>query len=526
MRNFHEPRRSPVFAMGGMAATSHPLASEAALSTLKQGGNAVDAAVSAALVQCVVEPQMVGIGGDCFALVSEPDGRIYGLNSSGRAPAAADADRLRASGMTEIGNSSVHSVTVPGAVRGFETLVDRFGRHGLDAALVRAIGLASGGFPVSPRVAWDWERSESLDGHPGAVRHLLIDGKPPVAGQIVAFPELAESLQAIAEGGSARFYEGEIAEDIVATLAADGGVMTLDDMAAAKADWVDPISRTYRGLEVVELPPNGQGAIALLMLGILERFDFTGMDPAGPERFHLHMEAARAAYAVRDACLADPDYMQIEPTGLFDDDLAGRIAAQIDPKARNAALGSAMPGGSDTIYLTVADGEGRIVSLIASLFANFGSRIVTEKTGIVLHNRGSSFNLTPGHPNEYAPGKRPLHTIIPAMARQDGETVCGFGVMGGQYQAAGHAHAIANLVDFGMDPQAALDAPRMFIDGDRLSAEQTVSVETRTRLEGMGHEVAISDVPIGGGQIIWRDRKSGCYIAGSEPRKDGFAAGF
>jgi gamma-glutamyltranspeptidase/glutathione hydrolase len=512
--------------MGGMAATSHPLASEAALATLKQGGNAVDAAVSAALVQCVVEPQMVGIGGDCFALVSEPDGRIYGLNSSGRAPAAADPERLRASGMKEITSRSAHAVTVPGAVRGFEALVDRFGRNGLDTALVRAIELASGGFPVSPRVAWDWARSEGLGDHPGAVRHLLIDGKPPVAGQIVKFPQLAESLRTIAKSGSAGFYEGPIAEDIVATLAAEGGVMTVDDMAAAKADWVEPVSRTYRGLEVVELPPNGQGAIALLMLAILERFDFSGMDPAGPERFHLHMEAARAAYAVRDACLADPESMRVEATGLFSDELAGRIAAQIDPGARNAELGTAMPSGSDTVYLTVADGEGRIVSLIASLFADFGSKIVTEKTGIVLHNRGSGFNLTPGHPNELAAGRRPLHTIIPAMARQNGETVCGFGVMGGQYQAAGHAHVIANLTDFGMDPQAALEVPRMFIDGGRLAAEATVSAETLTRLEEMGHEVIVADVPIGGGQIIWRDRKTGCYVAGSEPRKDGFAVGF
>ncbi|HMB47620.1 MAG TPA: gamma-glutamyltransferase, partial [Afifellaceae bacterium] len=292
------------------------------------------------------------------------------------------------------------------------------------------------------------------------------------------------------------------------------------------ADWVEPVSRTYRGLEVVELPPNGQGAIALLMLGILEHFDFSGMDPAGPERFHLHMEAARAAYAVRDACLADPASMQIEAGDLFSADLAGRIAGQIDPDRRNADLGSAMPGGSDTVYLTVADGEGRIVSLIASLFANFGTRIVTEKTGIVLHNRGSGFNLTPEHPNEIAPGRRPLHTIIPALARQDGKTVCGFGVMGGQYQAAGHAHIIGNMVDFGMDPQAALDVPRMFLDANGLTAEETITEKTRTRLTQMGHTVTVSEVPIGGGQIIWRDRETGCFAGGSEPRKDGFAAGY
>jgi gamma-glutamyltranspeptidase/glutathione hydrolase len=526
MRNFQEPRRSPVYATGGMVATSHPLASEAALSALKQGGNAVDAAISAVLVQCVVEPQMVGIGGDCFALVSEPDGRVYGLNSSGRAPAAADAERLRAAGMTAIIDRSVHSVTIPGAVRGFEALVERFGRRGLDAALERAIDLAAGGFPVSPRVAWDWSRSKGLDVHPGTARHLLFDGRPPVAGQVISFPRLADSLRRLAEQGSAGFYEGEIAEDIVATLSAEGGVMTMDDMAAAKADWVEPVSRAYRGLEIVELPPNGQGAIALLTLGILERFDLAGLDPRGPERFHLHMEAVRAAYGVRDACLADPDFMAIEPAGLFSDDLVDRIAARIDPEKHNPELGSARPSGSDTVYLTVADGEGRIVSLIASLFADFGSKIATEKTGIVLHNRGSGFNLTPGHVNELAPGKRPLHTIIPALARQDGRTVCGFGVMGGQYQAAGHANLISNLVDFGMDPQTALEAPRMFFDGASLTAEQSVPEKTRAALAQMGHDVVLAELPIGGGQVIWHDRQNGCFIGASEPRKDGLAIGY
>lgn len=526
MRDFFEPRRSCVYTTNGMAATSHPLATEAAVSVLQQGGNAVDAAVSAALVQCVTEPQMVGIGGDCFALVSEPDGRLYGLNASGRAPAAADPDRLRAAGLTEIGDSTVHCVTVPGAVRGFEALVDRLGRLGLDSAVARAIELASGGFPVAPRVALDWSKTEALAVHAGARRHLLFDGQVPEPGRIVTFPALAQSLKAIAEGGSKGFYEGPIAADIVATLAEAGGVMTQDDLASCQVDWVDPVSRTYRGLEIVELPPNGQGAIALLMLGILERFELAGMDPLGADRFHLHMEAARAAYAVRDACLADPDAMAVGTAQLFDDDLVSRIAGQIDPKARNRQLGSAMPTGSDTVYLSVADSEGRIVSLIASVFTNFGSRIVTQKTGIVLHSRGAAFNLTAGHPNEYGPGKRPMHTIIPALARQDGRTVCGFGVMGGQYQAAGHAHVISNLVDFGMDPQQALDVPRMFITDGGLSVEPTVPQHTQARLKAMGHEIEIADAPIGGGQIIWRDPASGCFCGGSEPRKDGMAAGF
>jgi gamma-glutamyltranspeptidase/glutathione hydrolase len=527
LRDFHQPRRSPVYATNGMAATSHPLATEAALATLRGGGNAVDAAVTAAAVLCVVEPQMVGIGGDCFALVAEPDGGVFGLNGSGRAPAGADAAALRAEGMTAISQDSVHSITVPGAAKAFETLLERFGTIGLDRALARAIALADGGFPVTPRVAWDWAGLVGqLARHEGGRRHLLIDGRAPAVGNIMRFPALAATLRTIAEQGSDGFYRGRVAQDIVATVQALGGVMDEADLAAASADWVEPIGRAYRGLEVLELPPNGQGATALLMLGILERFSMAGLDPLGSERFHLQMEAGRAAHSVRDAEIGDPDHMRATAAEIVADDLIDRLAAQIDPARRNPAFGPPAKVGSDTIYLTTADRDGRIVSLIASLFRGFGTGYVSLETGVTLHSRGGCFTLQEGHPNEYGPRKRSMHTIIPALARQEGHVVAGFGVMGAHYQPTGHAHVIGNMVDFGMDPQAAIEAPRMFFGEDGLSLERSVPAATADGLAERGHRIAWADKPHGGSQMIWLDRDRGVIVGASDPRKDGCALGW
>lgn len=527
LRDFHQPRRSPVYATNGMAATSHPLATEAAINMLRGGGNAVDAAVSAAAVLCVVEPQMVGIGGDCFALVAEPDGGLFGLNGSGRAPAAANAAALRAEGFTAISQDSVHSITVPGAVKAFETLLARFGTIGLDRALARAIELADAGFPVAPRVAWDWAGLVAqLARHEGGRRHLLVDGRAPAVGDIMRFPALAATLRTIAEKGSDGFYRDRVAQDIVLTIRALGGTIDEADLAAVAADWVEPIGRSYRGLEILELPPNGQGAIALLMLGILERFSFDGLDPLGPERFHLEMEAGRAAHAVRDAEIGDPDQMRVKSEELISESLIDRLAAQIDPARRNPAFAPPAKVGSDTVYLTTADRDGRIVSLIASLFRGFGSGYVSLETGVTLHSRGGCFTLEEGHPNEYGPRKRSMHTIIPALARRDGHVVAGFGVMGAHYQPTGHAHVIGNLVDFGMDPQAAVEAPRMFFEQDHLSLERGVPEATAEGLAERGHRVIRAEKPHGGSQMIWVDRERGVLVGASDPRKDGCALGW
>ena len=528
MRDFQLPGRSAVYAPNAMAATSHPLATEAAIATLRGGGNAVDAAVTAAAVLSVVEPHMVGLGGDCFALVSEPDGAVHGLNASGRSPAAAEAHALRARGWTAIPPTSAHAVTVPGAVRGYHELLERFGTIGFDRALVPAIGFAESGFHVAPRVAHDWAGAvEKLAADAGARCHLLPGGAAPAAGDRMSFPALAGTLRALANGGPDAFYGGRIADDILATIAAAGGSMSADDLAAASADWVTPISARYRDHELVELPPNGHGATALLILRILEQFDIAALAPESPARWHLHLEAARAAYAVRDRHVADPAWMDTKIDALFATELATGLADQIDPAARRDEFGFALPPRSDTVYLTVADPEGRIVSLIASLYNDFGSGIVTPDTGIVLQNRGACFNLDDAHPNCLAPNKRPLHTIIPGLVRQNGRTVAGFGVMGGHYQPAGHAHVLSNIVDHGMDPQTALDAPRIFFDDEgSLQCEAGVTTVIRDGLAALGHRLSASPKPIGGGQIVWRDADRGGLIGASDPRKDGCALGF
>ena len=510
-----------------MAATSHPLASEAAIATLRAGGNAVDAALSAVLVQCVMEPHMVGIGGDAFALVATPDGEIFALNGSGRAPARADPQRLRENGLDDIGEDCVHAITAPGAVRAFEALAGRFGKFGLDRALARAIDLAENGFAVAPRVGADWaDWKDKLSRYEGARRHLLFAGEPPGVGDVISLPALAKTPRIIAAEGSEGFYSGAVAADIAASVKAAGDLLDEADLAAVIADWESPISRAYRGLEVIEARPNSQGAIALLMMSILERFDHSGLDPLGAQRLHLQMEAARAAYGLRDDALGDPAAMTGPAETLFADELIGRLAGRIDPARRNPDLGLPEPVGSDTVYLSVVDGEGMVVSLIASLYRGFGSGVVSAKIGVTMHNRGACFNLIDGHVNCYGPGKRPLHTIVPALARREGRVVAGFGVMGGHYQAVGHAHVIGNIVDFGRDPQAAIDCPRIFFDGaGRLAVETGIDAAAADGLRALGHEVIYGRLPWGGGQIVWLDQERGCLIGASDPRKDSCALG-
>jgi len=527
LRDFESPGRSPVFATNGMVATSHPLASEAAIACLRAGGNAVDAAVSAMAVAAVAEPHMVGIGGDCFALVSEPDGSIHGLNASGRAPKAANPDRLRAKKLSAITPDSVEAVTVPGAVRGFAALLERFGRFGLDTVLSRAIDLAEKGVPVAPRVAHDWAGlSARLHRDAGARRHLLPTGAAPRPGDIVRFPSLAATLKKIGEGGPEAFYAGPVAEDIVAAVASHGGALALEDLAGAEADWVEPLSRPYRGREIVELPPNGQGTIALLILAILERFDMGRLSMLAPERLHIAAEAARLAYSVRDAWLADPACLSAPASALLEESFVESLARQIDPHHRNPAIHAVPPAPSGTVYCAVADGEGRFVSLIASLFQGFGSAIVAPESGVTLHSRGTGFSLKEGHPNEYGPAKRPMHTIIPALMREGGRTLAAFGVMGGHYQAVGHAHVVANMLDHGADPQEAIDCPRLFFDAGSLLVETSMPRDTVEGLVSLGHNVKAAGGPFGGGQMVLTDPARHLIIGASDPRKDGCALGY
>jgi len=525
LRDFHSPGRSAVFACDGMAATSHPLASQVAIDTLKAGGTAADAAVAAAATLAVVEPHMTGIGGDCFCLVAKPSVPIWGYNGSGRAAAAARAEILWDAGVRAIDHDSPHRVTVPGAIEAWSEVLQSHGRFGLDRVLGPAISYAEYGFPVAPRVAYDWTVWEqALRADPGASRHFLVDGHAPAAGDIMRFPALAATLKAIAARGPKAFYE-EAAAEIVATLAPRGSWLTREDFANHRGEQVIPVVSDYRGLDIVELPPNGQGLVALVLLNILENFDLAALDPHGPERLHIALEAARLAYAVRDTHVADPAFMRVSAPSLLDKGFAWRVARRID-RGKRGKLPAAPTPGSDTVYLTVVDRDRMAVSFINSLFSEFGARIATEKTGIMLHNRGACFVVDPDHPNAIGPSKRPMNTIIPALGVRNGRCELAFGVMGAHYQPMGHAHVVANLVDYRMDLQAAIDSPRVFYEDEATIVERGISAATIDGLRQRGHRVMVRERPWGGAQAIAIDWERGVLIGASDGRKDGCAVGY
>nr|WP_321455594.1 gamma-glutamyltransferase [uncultured Cohaesibacter sp.] len=528
MRNFQVPGRSPVFAEQGVCATSHPIASAVAISILQKGGNAVDAAVAAGATLCVVEPHMTGIGGDCFAIVAEADGQVFGYNGSGRSAKAAVTDWFIYQGIDEISEDSIHAVTVPGALKCWEHLVQTHGRLGFDEVLAPAIDYAERGVAAAPRVATDWAKlAEGLKNDPGAAKHFLIGDRAPLVGERYSLPALGQTLRKVAENGSDAFYYGEIAAEISALVRGYGGLLTEEDMAGISCDPVVPVKASYRGVDVLELPPNGQGITALTLLKILEQFDLAGLDPHGAERHHLQLEAGRLAYAMRDAFIAAPEHMAVDVETLVSEAYASELARSISPLRRNDALPSVVPSQSDTIYLTVADSEGRAISFINSVYRGFGARVCTKKSGVMLQNRGACFVVDPGHPNCIDGGKRPLHTIIPAMALKAGKPWLSFGVMGGAYQAQGHAQVISNMVDFGMDPQEALDCERVFWnDSGTIAAEDGLSEEAYQALAAMGHPMMRAKTPHGGGQVIEINRDTKIYQAASDPRKDGLAIGF
>ena len=524
-RDFHLPGRSPVIACNGMAATSHPLATLAAVDMLRAGGSAADAAVAAVAVLCVVEPHMTGIGGDCYSLVSQPGKPVWGYNGSGRAGAKASDAALRAQGLTEIG-ASIHAVTVPGAIDAWEAILKAHGRFGLDRVLQAAIGYAENGFPVAARVAWDWGRYVGkLKADPGSTKHFLFNGKAPKEGDVIRFPALAATLKTIAAKGARAFYEGEIADDMAQTLAKRGSFLDAQDFAAHRGDAVTPISTNYRGLDLVEIPPNGQGLVALVMLNILENFDIAALDPSGPERVHLMLEAARLAYAMRDTHIADEAHMRTPVADLLDKKFGKQLAGLIDMSKRSQ-LPSAPTPNSDTVYLSVVDKDRMAVSFINSLYSAFGIGICTEKSGIMLTNRGACFTLEADHPNTFGPSKRPLHTIIPGMTMRDGRCDMSFGVMGGAYQPMGHAQIVLNMRDNGMDVQQAIDAPRFFFEGEQVLVEHGMPAATIEGLKARGHQVVMAELPWGGGQTVQIDWDRGVLIGGSEPRKDGLALGY
>ena len=524
MRDFHFPGRSPVLAQNGLCATSHPLAAATAIEVLKSGGNAMDAAIAGAVLLGICEPQMTGIGGDCFVLWSRPGLPVKSLNGSGRAPAKASAADLRAKGHTTVALRNPEAVTIPGAIDAFCALSEAEGKLGLDRLLAPAIHYAEEGVPVAPRVAFDWANDAgTLQGN--ARDAFLIDGKAPTAGQIFRAPGQAEVLRRIAKNGRDAFYQGEIAEDMCAALKAAGGVHTVEDFAATAATHTDPIKGDYKGTDLWEHPPNGHGATAILMLNILKNYDIASMDPMGTLRAHIEAEAAKLAYDTRNRLLADADHTT-RLDHMLSQDTADKLAALIDPKsAMQNATSVSEAVHKDTIYITVVDRDRMAVSLIYSIFHGFGSGIASEKFGILLQNRGAGFSLEEGHPNVMAPGKRPMHTIIPAMLAEGDRVTTPFGVMGGAYQPNGHARFMSNIKDFGMDLQTALDAPRSFSDTGVMKVERGYSDQVRAELAEMGHDVQIPDTPIGGAQAI-HIQDTGVLEGASDPRKDGCALGY
>lgn len=528
MRRFDLPGRSAVIAENGMAATSHPLATATALSVLRDGGNAVDAAVAASAVLAVVEPHMTGIGGDCFVILAEPDGTVHGLNGSGRSAARAEAGWYRAQGLSKVPAYGPHSVTVPGAVKAWEALAQRFGTRGFDGLFADAIRYADEGFAIHPRVARDWPHNAAdLAADEGGRRHYLVDGRAPAAFTRLRLPSLATTLRRIAAEGSRAFYEGAIAAEIAATVRAKGGFLTEADLAAVTADWVGTITTDYRGHTVHEIPPSGQGITALILLNLMTELGADRLAPGSAERQHLMIEAARLAYAVRDREVADPSAMSGAVAQILSPGFTRVLSKGFDPERRNPDLALPPLPQADTVYLTVVDRDRRAVSFINSIYSGFGSRIVTLDSGIVLQNRGACFSLVEGHPNEIGPSKRPMHTIIPGLATKDGRVSIAFGVMGGAYQPMGHALVLSNMLDHGMDPQEAIDHPRLFWSDDGvLEVEAGVSEAVRAGLAQRGHSVRAAPVPLGGSQIIAIDPESGFLVGGSDPRKDGFAAGW
>ena len=532
MRDFHLPGRSPVYASHGMAATSMPAATLTALDVLRAGGNALDAAVAAVAVLCVIEPQSTGIGGDCFCLYAPAGaGRVIALNGSGRAPAAATIDWYEKWRITALENTSAHAVTVPGAVNAWETLLAAHGRKDLHELLQPAIGYAADGWPVHQKVAWDWKRLEAKLRKNGA-HHFLPGGKAPRAGDNFRQPALADTLRAIARSGAKAFYEGPIASDMVATLRARGGLHTEEDFGAGlnNAEFVDPITLNWHGYDVFQCPPNGQGIIALMILGILDGMQSAGDGPLGSLRYHRHIEAARLAYRDRDAFVADPSQADVPVKKLLSPAYLDGLRTLIDDAAVLGTLPSAgetlLPPHKDTVYLCVVDRDGNACSFINSLFEGFGSAILAERSGVMLQNRGFGFRVERGHPNCIAPRKRPMHTIIPGMVMQNGEAVMPYGVMGGHFQPMGHSLFLTNMLEYGLDIQEAIDLPRLFPLRGKVQIEHGIPLAICDGLARLGHELETVERPHGGGQAIWIDRERGCLIGGSEPRKDGLALGY
>ncbi len=535
--------RSEVLAQHGMACTSHPLATQAAIDILKQGGNAIDAAIAANAVLGVVEPEMNGIGGDLFAIVYDAKTKkLYGLNASGHSPYALTMDEFKKKELTAIPSHGVLPVSVPGCVDGWFALHEKFGTMNMQQVLAQAINYARNGFPVADEFAYELNDSKTTyAAYPNFSALYYSNGEVPQKGEVFKNPQLANTLSKIATNGRDAFYKGDIAKTIDAYIQKNGGYLSYKDMAADSATWVQPVSTTYRGYRVWELPPNGQGIAVLEMLNILEGFDFSRIGYGSAEHIHLFVEAKKLAYEDRAKYYADPDFANIPVDELVSKKYADarRKLINLTHASDNFTAGDSLLKSGETVYLTVADSAGNMVSLIQSNYFAFGSGMVPDSLGFVLQNRGRLFTLEEGKNNSYAPHKRPFHTIIPAFVTKDDQPYMSFGVMGGSFQPEGQVQVLMNMIDFGMNPQEAGDAPRIDHQGSSeptgtkntgigtIYLESGFSFETIRTLMSYGHKVAWQQPGnYGGYQCIQYDSKNKVYHGASDPRKDGMAAGY
>ena len=528
MRNLHIPGRSNVLAQNGMAATSQPLSTLEAIAILKKGGNAIDAAIAASAVQSVIEPNSTGIGGDCFALISMKGQKPVSVNGSGKAPQKNNMDFFETNKINKIETTSPHSVTIPGAIHAWHSMHQKYGHLDFNELFKSAENYARNGFPIHEVVAKHWEiNTQKLRHHKVTNSIFLKDGKPYSFGDTHKNIDLADTLKTIGGNGIKDFYDGYIAEDIVNSLNKIGGLHTVDDFKKQDTIFSDSLSNNYKNIKIHQCPPNGPGITVLIMMAILEKFNFENINPLSVERFHLQAEATKIAYEQREENIGDPNFNNFDYKKLLDpqhiNNLANMIAMDKIYKPKNHTI-TAHP---NTIYLTVVDKDQNTVSFINSICFAFGSGITSTKTGILLQNRGVNFRLERNHPNMIQGQKRPLHTIIPGLVTdQKNNSILSYGVMGGQYQPVGHSHVLQNIFDFGLTIQEAIDLPRAFVLENNYKLEKSITREIYNDLIEKGHKVEFSDETIGGGQAIFIDRKKGTLISGSDPRKDGCAIGY
>ena len=528
--------RSVVRAKQGMVASSQPLASQTGLEILKRGGNAVDAAIAMAAVLNVTEPNMTGIGGDAFMMVySAKTKKLEALNASGRAPKALNLDYFKSKNITQMPMTGMETITVPGAFDGWVTLLEKHGTMKLAELLAPAIEYADNGFPVMEKTVADWlPEVEKLKRTPASASTYLVNGAAPQPGDIFVQKNLARTLRTLAKGGRDAYYRGEIARAIVDYCQKNGGFLSMEDFAEHKSTWVEPIATTYKGYTLNEFPPNNQGLTALLLLNILEGIDLKSMKDDPERYYHTLIEATKIAFADRNRYIADPSFSKVPVKELVSKDYAAKRRALLDPnKAIDPPAYGEIRMGSDTTYFTVVDKDRNAVSFINSIFNSFGSGIVAGDTGIMLHNRGTGFSLDPNHPNKFEPGKRPFHTLIPAMVFKDDKLLMSYGVMGGDIQAQGHVQVLINLIERGLNLQQAIDAPRVrYISGRGVMMEESLTQPVIEALLKRGHERVLPPAGVmhrtfmGGGQAIMIDPTTGALLGASDSRKDGLAIGY